>query len=207
MNKTFVAAILAIFSILGAASCSSDNANRTSNNSSTSNTNSTSTVNALKNGVETAVNSVSNAVTGRPTEEDFWNKAAEGGMAEVELSKLAQTKSQNADVKKFAQMMITDHTKANTELKALAAKKNVTLPTALSSSHKSTLDKLGTLSGADFDKAYVDAMVSDHDGAVSLFQTEGDGGTDPDLKAFAAKTLPTLKGHQTAIKDIKSKMK
>jgi putative membrane protein len=207
MNKTFVAAILALFSILGAASCSSDNANRTSNNSSTSNTSNTSTVNALKNGVETAVNSVSNAVTGRPTEEDFWNKAAEGGMAEVELSKLAQTKSQNADVKKFAQMMITDHTKANTELKALAAKKNVTLPTALSSSHKSTLDKLGTLSGADFDKAYVDAMVSDHNDAVSLFQTEGDGGTDPDLKAFAAKTLPTLKSHQTAIKDIKSKMK
>jgi putative membrane protein len=161
----------------------------------------------MKNGVTAAVNSVSNAVTGRPTEEDFWNKAAEGGMAEVELSKLAQTKAQNADVKKFAQTMVTDHTKANGELKTLAGKMNVTLPSELNSTHKSTADKLNSLTGADFDKAYVDAMVKDHDDAVSLFQTEADGGTTADLKAFAAKTLPTLKSHQSMIKDIQGKMK
>src|SRR5215204_6234316 len=72
-------------------------------------------------------------------QDNFWSKAAQGGMAEVELAKLALQKSTNADVKKFAQMMVTDHTKANDELKALAAKKNVTLPTDIGS-HKSTLD-------------------------------------------------------------------
>lgn len=154
-----------------------------------------------------AVNTVSNAVTGKPTEEDFWNKAAEGGLAEVELSKVAQTKAQNADVKKFAQKMVADHSKANEELKALAGKFKVTLPAELNSTHKSALEKLNSLSGADFDKAYVDAMVKDHDDAVSLFQTEADGGTTEELKAFAAKALPTLKSHQTMIKDIQGKLK
>lgn len=138
-------------------------------------------------------------------QDNFWSNAARGGMAEVELAKLALQKSTNADVKKFAQTMITDHTKANDELKALAAKKSVTLPTDLGS-HKSTLDDLNGKTGADFDKAYVEAMVDDHETDVDLFEDNTDN-SDADIKAFTTKTLPTLKSHLQMIKDIQAKMK
>jgi putative membrane protein len=208
MNRVFNIAVLASLAIFGSAACTGDssNANRGANNS-RANGGNTSVVNSVSNAASTAINAVSNTVSGKPTEADFWAKAAEGGMAEVELSKLAQTKATNPEVKKFAQQMVTDHTKANGELKALAGKLKVTLPADLNSNHKSTMEKLGTLSGADFDKAYVDAMVSDHNDAVNLFQGEADGGTTEEVKTWAAKTLPTLKSHQTMIKDIQSKMK
>jgi putative membrane protein len=138
-------------------------------------------------------------------QDNFWTKAAQGGMAEVELAKLALQKSQNADVKKFAQTMVTDHTKANEELKTLAAKKSVVLPTDIGG-HKSTLDDLSKLSGADFDKAYVKAMVEDHEEDVDLFE-DNTGNSDADIKAFTTKTLPTLKSHLEMIKGIQSKMK
>ena len=138
-------------------------------------------------------------------QDNFWSNAARGGMAEVELAKLALQKSTNADVKKFAQMMVTDHTKANEELKALATKKSITLPTDLGS-HKSTLDDLNEKTGAEFDKAYVEAMVDDHETDVDLFEDNADN-SDADIKAFATKTLPTLKSHLQMIKDIQAKMK
>ena len=152
-------------------------------------------------------NSMSSTANGNTAvvQDNFWAKAAQGGMAEVELGKLALQKSTNADVKKFAQMMVTDHTKANDELKSLAAKKNVTLPTDLGS-HKSTLDDLNGKTGADFDKAYVEAMVDDHETDVALFEDNTDN-SDPDIKAFATKTLPTLKSHLETIKGIQSKVK
>jgi putative membrane protein len=208
--KKFLPIFLSLaLGLITAAACSSGGgANNGNGNTRASNSsNNSSMMNTMANSVSNAVNSVSNAVTGKPTEEDFWNKAAEGGMAEVALSKVAATKAQNADLKKFAGVMVTDHSKANDELKALAAKMKVTLPSELNSSHKSTLDKLNSLSGADFDKAYTDAMVSDHDATVDLFQAEADSGTTADLKAFAAKTLPTLKNHQSMIRSIKEKMK
>lgn len=141
-------------------------------------------------------------------QDNFWANAAQGGMAEVEMSKLAQTKAQNAEVKKFAAMMVAEHTKANSELKALAAKQNVVLPTTLSSSHQSTLEDLRGLSGAEFDKAYVDAMVADHENDVELFreQAEDDDTANADVKAWAAKTLPTLQKHLDTIRGIQEKM-
>jgi len=154
-------------------------------------------------------NSMSMSNTGSNTavvQDNFWTKAAQGGMAEVELANLAVQKAQNADVKKFAQQMITDHTKANAELKSLAAKKNITLPTDIGSSHKSAMDDLSRLSGADFDKKYVEMMVDDHEEDVDLFEDNTDN-SDADIKAFAAKTLPTLKAHLESIKAIQSKMK
>ena len=131
--------------------------------------------------------------------------AAQGGMAEVELGKVAATKAKDPEVKKFAQMMVTDHTKANAELKALAAKKNFQLPTDLGT-HKSKLDSMSKLSGAEFDQEYVDNMVDDHEDDVAAFQKMADSGTDPDVKAFAAKCLPVLKKHLDAIKAIQAKM-
>jgi len=173
------------------------NMNNRSANSMTSNSMNSNTMSST-----TGTNVNSNTAV---VQDNFWTKAAQGGMAEVELAKLALQKSQNADVKKFAQMMVTDHTKANTELKALATKKNVVLPTDIGS-HKSTMDDLSKLSGADFDKAYVDAMVDDHEEDVDLFDDNTDN-SDADIKAFTTKTLPTLKAHLEMIKGIQSKMK
>lgn len=138
---------------------------------------------------------------------DFMTKAAQGGMAEVELGKLAATKAQNPEVKQFAQKMVDDHTKANNELKALAGEKNFTPPTEVSAKHKSVMDKLNGLSGADFDKAYVDAMVQDHEETVALFKSEADAGRDADAKAWASKMLPALQMHLDMIRGIQSKMK
>ncbi|MDQ6785224.1 MAG: DUF4142 domain-containing protein [Acidobacteriota bacterium] len=141
------------------------------------------------------------------TPEGFMTEAAKGGMAEVELSKMALPKLKDAAVKQFAQQMIADHTRANNELKELAAKKKVTLPTELDAEHKATAADMNSMSGADFDKDYVNAMVADHEKAVALFQGQSTGGTDADAKAFAAKTLPTLQKHLDMIKTIQGKMK
>lgn len=138
---------------------------------------------------------------------DFMTAADLAGLAEIELGKLAQTKAQNAEVKKFAGQMVTDHTKAGDELKALGKKKDFKPATELDSAHKLIMQKLQGLSGADFDKAYVDAMVDDHEDAVDLFEGQAKDGKDTELKAFAAKTLPVLRGHLNMIKDIKAKMK
>ncbi|MBS1797441.1 MAG: DUF4142 domain-containing protein [Acidobacteria bacterium] len=137
----------------------------------------------------------------------FLTEAAQGGMAEVMLGRLAASKAQNPDVKKFGQRMVDDHTKANNELKELAVKKNFTLPTDVNAKQKSLMDKLEGLSGADFDKAYVDAMVDDHEEDVDDFKDEAENGKDADVKAWAAKTVPTLQSHLDMIKGIQSKIK
>ena len=103
--------------------------------------------------------------------------------------------------------MIQDHTNANAELKALATKKTVTLPTDLDAEHKALKDKLQGLSGAEFDKAYTAAMVSDHEKTVDLFEAQAGSGSDADAKAFAAKTLPKLKMHLEMIENINGKLK
>ena len=136
----------------------------------------------------------------------FTTNAAQGGMAEVQLGNLALAKAQSAEVKQFAERMVADHTKANDDLKEVAAKKSVALPTEISDEQKSTLDKLSKLSGADFDKAYVKAMVEDHEKDVKEFQTQSQTGTDADVKAFATNTLPTLKAHLEMIKGIDGRM-
>ena len=208
MNHLFAA--LVGVSVLAFAGCGSPgnttvNVNRTASNS---NTAVLTNANGNSNGSSSLGNSVSNAVGSMTTSspDEFMDDAAIGGMAEVELGKLAATKATNPEVKKFAQMMVDDHTKANTELKALAAKKNKTLPAELDSSHKSTMDDLKGKSGADFDQDYVESMVDDHEEDVAAFEKQAQNSSDPDVKAFAAKTLPTLKKHLDAIKAIQAKM-
>jgi putative membrane protein len=187
--------------------CNSDQANPNRNTPTMNTANSNAMNSNLRNSnaanTTSAVNANSNTAV---VQDNFWSNAAAGGMAEVELGKLAAQKAQNPEVKRFAQMMVTDHTKANTELKTLATKKNVTLPTGLSSSHQSTLDKLNGLSGAEFDRAYVEAMVEDHEDTVDLMEDNADN-SDADVKAFAAKTLPVVKGHLDMIKGIQAKLK
>jgi len=125
----------------------------------------------------------------------FVHEAAIGGMAEVELGQLASGKASSAEVKQFAQRMVADHSKANTELKSLAEKKGITVPTEVDAKHKQTMEKLGKLSGPAFDRAYMDEMRKDHKKDVSEFKQQSTKGSDPDLKQWAATTLPTLQDH------------
>jgi putative membrane protein len=138
----------------------------------------------------------------------FMVKAANGGMMEVELGSLAKDKATNPQVKEFAAMMVTDHSKANEELKSLAGTKNFTLPATMDSDHRDHITELSNKTGNDFDKAYMDMMVNDHKKDIDLFEdiTKKEN-VDADLKAFATKTLPTLKKHHEAAKRIQDALK
>lgn len=125
----------------------------------------------------------------------FVREAAVGGTAEVELGKLATERATNPDVKSFGQRMVDDHGKAGTELKELAASKKIALPTDLDPKEKELRDRLMKLQGPAFDRVYMDAMVKDHEADIREFQRESKSGTDPEIKAWAAKTLPTLEEH------------
>jgi putative membrane protein len=126
---------------------------------------------------------------------DFIKEAAQGGMMEVQLGKAAQDKASNEKVKEFGKRMEQDHSKANDELKKIASDKGVQLSSDLDKKHKSKMDKLTKLSGAEFDRQYMRDMVSDHKDDIKKFQNEADKGKDADLKKFASQTLPTLKEH------------
>lgn len=126
----------------------------------------------------------------------FMMEAGAGGNTEVMASKIAVEKSTNAKVKDFANQMITDHTKAGDELKALAGQKNVTLPDSIMEDQHKALDDLRAKSGKDFDKAYVKMMEKDHKETVDKFQMASEKCEDSDVKMWASKTLPTLKMHK-----------
>jgi putative membrane protein len=132
---------------------------------------------------------------------DFATKAAQGGMAEVELGKLATQRAGNDKVKQFGQRMVDDHSKANNELKTVAGNKGVALPKKIDEEAAATKKRLSALKGADFDRAYMEDMVKDHQKDVAEFQMEANSGSDPDIKAFASKTLPTLQEHLKMAQD------
>ena len=134
----------------------------------------------------------------------FMKEAAQGGMAEVALGQLAVEKASNADVKKFGQRMVDDHSKANDKLKQLASQKNVALPQDLNAKDKATKASLEKLSGEQFDQAYMKDMVKDHKKDVGDFQRESKAAHDPDVKQFAADTLPTLEDHLKQAESITS---
>ena len=210
MKKILFASLSAMIG-LSLAACGSGGGGSGSGSERNTNMGNRAAANTLNTSMNTAGNGAnvtgnSAASTAPAGHEEFMHEAAQGGMAEVEMGKIAAQKAQNAEVKKFGQMMVTDHTKANDELKALATKKNVPLPADLGT-HRSSMDKLSSLSGAEFDRAYVQMMVDDHEKDVAEFQKQADSATDPDVKAFAAKTLPTLKKHLTAIQAIQDKLK
>lgn len=129
-------------------------------------------------------------------DKDFLENAAQGGLAEIEGSKLAQTKSSNADVKQFADQMIKDHGKANEELMALAKQKGYTPPDKPSMMQRTEIKALSVTDGTTFDKMYVSRIgVSAHEDTVKLFQKAASEAKDAEIKAWASKTLPTLQHH------------
>jgi putative membrane protein len=203
----FISTILIFcLAILGFGACGSTavNVNTAAN---TGRNAANSAANTVANAANTVANTVSNAASAMTVDspDDFMKKAAQGGMAEVEMGKLAASKATDPEVKKFAQMMVDDHSKANEELKGVAAKKSVTLPADLGT-HQSDLDDLKGQSGAEFDKTYVKLMLTDHRRDVDEFQSQADKSADPEVKAFAAKTLPTLKRHLESIQTISDRI-
>jgi putative membrane protein len=140
------------------------------------------------------------------TDRAFAREAALGSMAEVDLGNLAKEKASSPEVKQFAERMVTDHSKANDELKDWAEKNHVTLPAQLDAKHKATRARLEKLSGAAFDKAYMRDMLSDHKTDVAKFKTESKSAKNADLKDWAGKTLPTLEDHLKQAQDTASKV-
>ena len=129
------------------------------------------------------------------TDRSFVTKAAEGGMAEVQMAQLAQTKAQSQAVKDLANRLYNDHTKAGDELKAIASSQNITWPSGLNLKQQREYNKLMALSGADFDREYVNYQIKDHKEDLDEFQHEANHGTNPQVKAWASKTLATLREH------------
>jgi len=125
----------------------------------------------------------------------FVKKAGEGGLAEVAFAKAAKATSQDPKIKAFADQMLRDHGKANDELKTLAQSKGMQVPTELDSKHQAVLQKLSHEKGTEFDKAYTKQMQMDHEKTIALFRG-AEQSKDPDLAAFAKKTLPTLTEHE-----------
>jgi putative membrane protein len=126
---------------------------------------------------------------------DFAVNAADGGLMEVQLGEYAAANASSAEVKKFAQMMVSDHSKANDELKALAQQKNISIPAALSDNRQKKLDNLKEKKGTEFDKAYIDMMVEDHEDDVDLFEKEAENGKDAEIKSWAAGKVTALRHH------------
>ncbi|SEI40941.1 putative membrane protein [Dyadobacter koreensis] len=136
----------------------------------------------------------------------FAVEAANGGLAEVALSKIAEQKATNPKVKEFAKQMIKDHSKANDELKTLASSKNITLPSAPNEEKQKEAADLGGKSGSDFDKAYIAQMKKDHNQTVKLFEDGQKDVKDSELKAFIDKTLPVIKAHEEHVKSLDKAM-
>jgi putative membrane protein len=188
-------AFAAIFTILsGTSFAQNSNSSSNGNSNSTSNSNS----NMSGQGGSMALSS---------SDRKFMMEAAAGGMAEVEMARLAVDKASSDDVKKYAQQMIDDHTAANTELMQIASQKGVTLPAGPDAKHMALMEKLRGMSGADFDRMYIkEAGVGDHSKMEKLFMKESTGGKDTDARAFASKTLPTVQMHLKMARDMSGQM-
>ena len=149
------------------------------------------------------------AMRGQLNESDyrFLEKAARGGLEEVELGQLAQQKASNQAVRTFGQRMVTDHNKLNNELKQLAAQKGATVPTSMTHHENSTLQHLQGEVGADFDKDYAKDMVKDHRKDLKEFQDAARKVQDPDLRAFAQKAVPILQEHLGMAENMETSVK
>ena len=138
-------------------------------------------------------------------DEHFVHDAAAGGMMEVELGRLATERAASAEVKAFGQRMVTDHGKANQQLMQIASGKGITLPKALPAEMQRERDMFARLTGAEFDRMYMDHMVKDHKKDVAEFEKQAEKGTDPAVRTFAQETLPTLREHLTLAEGLAGK--
>lgn len=143
---------------------------------------------------------------GMPTDANFLKTMAKGGMAEVEVGKLASQKAMNPEVKKFAQQMVDDHSKTNEKVKSLAKDKNVDLPAGPDAEQAAAKTKLEQQKGTSFDAEYMKTMVKDHQKTVQLLQHQINSGQDAKVKSFAQEALPTVQHHLQMAKDLEAKV-
>ena len=139
------------------------------------------------------------------TDQQFVAVAAAGGLAEVELGRLATGRAARGSVQQFGRRMVLDHGAMNAELAQLAQRKGMSLPVALDDAHQQTKERLARLSGHDFDRAYMQEMVADHTKDIAHFE-QAQGGIDPDLRAFAAEALPVLRRHLELARDVNTQV-
>jgi putative membrane protein len=128
-------------------------------------------------------------------DQQFLEQAAHAGTAEVKLGAMATEQAASPEVQQFGQRMVTDHTKANQELMALAQAKDIAVSAKMDAQHQETATALSKMEGSKFDREYMRHMVMDHEKAVQLFSRASQQSKDADIKAFATKTLPTLQEH------------
>jgi putative membrane protein len=135
-------------------------------------------------------------------DKEFACQVSASGLAEVNLSELAVRFARNPAVRQFAQQMLADHKRASQELTQLANQRSIKLPPKMDDEHQKIFDKLKTLSGADFDRTYMEAMVKDHEKAADLFEKESKEGKDQALKQWAGRLTPVIKHHLEEAKKI-----
>lgn len=136
----------------------------------------------------------------------FVNEAAAGGLAEVELGKLAQQNGGDEQVRSFGSRMVNDHGAANDELAKIASGKGMTVPNELDKQHMQLRDRLAGLRGDAFDRAYMREMTRDHDKDLKAFRREAQTAADPDIKQFAAKTAKVIEDHDRMAHQIDSSL-
>lgn len=155
----------------------------------------------------TATGASGGTISDLPAEEKaFVADAGMLGLAEVQMSNLALEKGVSGNVRAFAQRMVTDHSNANAELSRLATMKGLALPTELAGETESSLEHLTSISGADFDRTYIQQMIAHHQNGVARFERAAATAQDPEIKAFAAKHLPILRQHLADARDIAARM-
>jgi len=174
---------------------------------STNNSNMDTSNTSSKMDTTTSTNKMTGTVAVDKTTSEFLTKVADVGMTEVKLGRMAQDKGMNQRVKDFGAMMVKDHTAANDELKDIASRKNVTLPESITSAHQKKADDLDKKTGNDFDKAYINDMISGHEATINDFEKASKNTRDQDVKAWVDKTLPTLKMHLDSARAIKKSIK
>jgi putative membrane protein len=140
-------------------------------------------------------NNNNNNNTVNQTDRDFMMNAAYGNNAEIDAGSMAASKGTDSSVKMFGQMMVSDHSTAQTELQSVAAQTSVTLPTGLDSAHQAMKAQLQSMSGHTFDSVYIHSQVMDHQKTISLFQNESSNGSNQRVKDYANKYLPIIQTH------------
>lgn len=140
------------------------------------------------------------------TDQQFTDYAVKDGLLDVALAKQAVAKTTNTEVKNFANQMIQAHTKTNQQLTQLAQKNGLQVPSTMGTSNEQVLKKFSGMSGADFDRAYINYEVKDHKKDVEKYSDEAKNGTKPDLKNFASQTVPELKQHLTMAQNVDQKI-
>ena len=145
--------------------------------------------------------------TPSPQDRRFMMTAAQGNMAEVRMGQMAVKRGASQEVRAFGQHMVTDHTRTGTELTQLARQERVTLPRTLDPAHRAAAQQLARRSGEAFDRAFARQMVQDHRTMVNLFRTESRTGRDPQVCAWATKTLPALQEHLRMAQELQEQVR